>query len=230
MPRQRFASDQPMIGGNMKTKAGRSRVAFAAACSVAVVVGLLGATAPVGVDAQSQEPKPTIVPTVPTAGGLASTGIDGNSYRGPTYGVTLRWDETVWTVEDESLSPGYEGLQIGTPRSTVWVESYARFDGNAAECLADAALEIRNRTGVSKLRAATGRDRPVPTEVAGPALMYVYTQALSEGGTTEMVEYVECRTLVEGEAVLEITFLVAAPHFMGELPLARALLATLEVP
>jgi hypothetical protein len=176
---------------------------------------------------QSTEPKPTAEPT-PT--GSSTSGVDGNAYTGPTYGHTVTWDDEVWDVEEEVTAAEYDGLQLGTPRSTVYIEGYAGFGGDEAECLADAALEVRDRPGVSEVAPASNRTPPVPADAAGAAVLYIYTQELDDETGVEVVEYIECRTLVEGEAVLEITLQVASRFYSAELPLVRDLLATVALP
>src|SRR5918996_987879 len=47
-----------------------------------------------------------------------------SSWQGPNFGVRIHWDPAVWSVEGESIEEGYDGLQIGTPISTVFLEAY----------------------------------------------------------------------------------------------------------
>src|SRR5215207_3721038 len=76
--------------------------------------------------AQSQEPKPDLPPTpvagtdLPT-GDSAPSGVSGSSWEGPNFGVRVSWDPAVWSVEGEFIDTGYDGLQIGTPVSTVYL-------------------------------------------------------------------------------------------------------------
>ena len=183
--------------------------------------------------AQTQDSKPGAAPATPATDATpaaAATGADGNTYASPTFGYALTWDEAVWVVEDELLQDGYDGLQLGTDRSTACLEGYVGFDGDAADCLADALVEVGTREGVSDLTPVTDRDRPVPVADAGEAALSVYTQEFPDGDRVEVAEYVECRTLVAGEAVLEITFQVAKRFYDAERPLAAELLASLRLP
>ena len=106
--------------------------------------------------AQSQEPKPAL-PATPVAqpespaSGEATTGVSGSSWQGPNFGVRIHWDPAVWSVEVESIDEGYDGLQIGTPSSTVFLEAYDGFAGDAEACFASAEQEIGDREGVSEL-------------------------------------------------------------------------------
>ena len=90
--------------------------------------------------AQSQEPKPEL-PATPVAQpgtpvpGDAATGISGSSWQGPNFGVRIHWDPDVWSVEREFIDAEYDGLQLGTPISTVYLEAYNGFGGDAAGLL-----------------------------------------------------------------------------------------------
>ena len=93
-------------------------------------------------DAQSQEPKPDL-PATPVASpespvsDEAATGVSGSSWQGPNFGVRIRWDPAVWSVEGEFIDVEYDGLQIGTPISTIYLETYNGFSGDAAACFAE---------------------------------------------------------------------------------------------
>jgi hypothetical protein len=110
---------------------------------------------------QSQEPKPGL-PATPVAPidnqGVATpvSGVSDSSWEGPNWGVGVSWDPAVWSVEGELIDAGYDGLQIGTPASTVFIEAYDGFAGNAEECLATAEREIGEREGISELVALIG--------------------------------------------------------------------------
>lgn len=181
---------------------------------------------------QSQEPKPgnlaTPVPPIdaPTAGTPASGVID-SSWESPNWGVRIAWNPAIWTVEQELIDPGYEGLQLGTPASTFYVEAYNAFAGDSAACLDAAAGEIGEREGVSEVVPLSGRPLPGSTDATGSRQLFGLVARLPDGGPYRGAEYVECRTLVAGEAVLEITWQTSSASYNAELPLVDELLATL---
>ena len=161
--------------------------------------------------AQSQEPKPELPatpvsqPATPVAE-IAVTGISGSSWQGPNFGVRIHWDPDVWSVEGEFIDEGYDGLQIGTPISTVYLETYDGFEGDAAACFATAEQEISEREGVSEVVELSDRPLPVAEDVRGVAGLFGLTATLPDGTTYHGVEYVECRTVYPGQSVLEITW------------------------
>ena len=185
--------------------------------------------------AQSQEPKPDL-PATPAAtpespvSGVAATGVSGSSWQGPNFGVRIRWDPAVWSVEAEFIDVGYDGLQIGTPISTVYLETYNGFGGDAAACFAAAEQEIGEREGVSEVILLTNRPLPVAADVRGEAGLFGLTATLPDGNVYRGVEYVECRTVYPGETVLEITWQAITLAFNEDFANVEELLATIEMP
>jgi hypothetical protein len=197
--------------------------------AVAIAVGLV-----TGAGAQSQEPKPDLPATpIPetgaTTGGLPSTGVSGSSWVGPNWGVSVSWDPAEWVVEDEFITEGYDGLRIGTPISTVYIEAYDGFAGDAEACLLDAELELSEREGVTEVVPMTDRPMPVPDEDRGPARYYGLTATMEDGTPFRGVEYIECRTIVPGIAVLEITWQTATGGFNEDFPRVESLLASIAI-
>jgi len=188
-----------------------------------------------GTFAQSQEPKPAL-PATPVAqpespvSGEATTGVSGSSWQGPNFGVRIHWDPAVWSVEGESIEEGYDGLQLGTPISTVFLEAYDGFTGDAEACLASAQQEIGEREGVSEVVPLTDRPLPVAADVRGAAGLFGLSASLPDGTTYHGVEYVECRTIKPGEAVLEITWQAVTQAFNQDFANVEELLATIEMP
>jgi hypothetical protein len=185
--------------------------------------------------AQSQEPKPAL-PATPVAqpdspaSGEAATGVSGSSWQGPNFGVRIHWDPAIWSVEVESIDEGYDGLQIGTPNSTVFLEAYDGFAGDAEACFAAAEQEIGEREGVSEVVPLTDQPLPVAAHVRGAAGLFGLTATLPDGTNYRGVEYVECRTFRPGEAVLEITWQAVTQAFNEDFTNVEELLAAIEMP
>lgn len=184
--------------------------------------------------AQSQEPKP-VLPATPVAGSEtaagdgSATGISGSSWQGPNWGVGVSWDPADWTVEAEFIDEGYDGLQIGTPLSTVYIEAYEGFGGDAQACFSDAEQEIAAREGVTEVVPLTGRPLPVPEAVSGEAQLFGLTLTLPDGTVFRGVEYIECRALAPDAAVLEITWQTITASFNEDFPRVEALLAAITL-
>lgn len=185
--------------------------------------------------AQSQEPKP-VLPATPvaesdlSAADAALSGVSGSSWEGPNSGVRVTWDPAIWSVEGEFIEDGYDGLQIGTPISTVYLEAYVGFGGNAEDCFADAKSELGEREGVSEVIPLSGRPLPVAEDERGEAGLFGITAILPDGTTYRGVEYIECRTVVPGESVLEITWQAVTQAFNEDFSNVEMLLAAIEMP
>jgi hypothetical protein len=185
--------------------------------------------------AQSQEPKPAL-PATPVAqpespaSGETTTGVSGSSWQGPNFRVRIHWDPAVWSVEAESIDKGYDGLQLSTPISTVFLEAYDGFAGDAGACLAAAEQEIDEREGISEVVPLTDRPLPVAADVRGEAGLFGLTASLPDGTNYHGVEYVECRTVRPGEAVLEITWQAVTQAFDEDFANVEELLAAIEMP
>jgi hypothetical protein len=188
--------------------------------SIVVVVMLLSTGLATGAVAQSQEPKPAL-PATPVAQpqspafGEGITGVSGSSWQGPNFGVRIHWDPEVWSVEGESIEEGYDGLQIGTPISTVFLETYEGFAGDAEACLAAAEQEISEREGVSEVIPLTDRPLPVAADVRGEAGLFGLTASLPDG------------TNYRG---LEITWQAVTQAFNEDFANVEELLAAIELP
>jgi hypothetical protein len=209
---------------------------FSVRCLSIVTVFILLSVALVAVTvAQSQEPKPEL-PATPASQPAtpvvddAVTGLSGSSWQGPNFGVRVRWDPDVWSVEGEFIDEGYDALQIGTSISTVFLEAYDGFEGDAAACFAAAEQEIGEREGVSEVVPLADRPLPVAEEVRGEAGLFGVTATLPDGNTYRGVEYVECRTVFPGQVVLEINWQAVTQAFNEDFAHVEELLAAIELP
>lgn len=186
---------------------------------------------------QSQEPKPQPlaspeIPTTTSAESTPTSGVSGNTWIGPTWGVTVTWDPAVWHVEDEYLTRGFDGFQLGTQFSSAFIESFDGFEGKPDLCLASAAQEIRDRDREHVIEVAPLDGPPLPTEEdSGNARqLYGVTYLFDDGSTARAIEFLECRTLVPGASVLRLTWQALAPSFNDEFPDVEALFAAVEIP
>ena len=185
--------------------------------------------------AQSQEPKPapevvsiaTPVPQVESGG--PGTGITGNTWLGPSFGAGITWDPNTWVVESEQIEQGYDGLRLGTPASSLFLEAYEGFPSDPASCLEDANAEIAGREFVTEVVPLENRPLPETGFTNGARKLFGIAATLEDGTVYRGAEYVECRELPDG-AMLELTWQVPVESFNAELPLVDDLLRSLVVP
>lgn len=223
------SGETAIAGGFMRSPFTKIRPVSALSLALLFVLGI-GAMAA----AQSQEPKPEL-PATPIAASdaspisVAATGVSDSSWTGPNWGVSVAWDPAEWTVEAEFIDEGYDGIQLGTPLSTVYVEAYDRFEGDTAACLADAAAELASREGVTEVVPLSGRPLPVAEEQRGDAQLFGLTLTLEEGTVFRGVEYIECRSIGSGAAILEITWQTITETFNQDFTRVETLLESITV-
>ncbi|MEZ4562606.1 MAG: hypothetical protein R2853_07700 [Thermomicrobiales bacterium] len=185
--------------------------------------------------AQSQEPKPspppvtiaTPAPQVDISG--PRSGITGNTWLGPSFGVGITWDPDEWVVESEQIERDYDGLRLGTPAASVFIEAYEGFPSDPASCLEDANAEIAGREFVTEVVPLENRPLPETGFTEGARRLFGIAAKLEDGVVYRGVEYVECRQL-PGGAMLELTWQVPVEAFNAELPVVNALFANLVAP
>jgi hypothetical protein len=185
--------------------------------------------------AQSQEPKPAPAPVViatpvpQVESGGPGTGITGNTWLGPSFGVGITWDADTWVVESEQIERGYDGLRLGTPAASVFLEAYEGFPSDPTSCLEDANAEIAGREFVTEVVPLENRPLPETGFTEGERRLFGIAATLEDGTVYRGTEYVECRQLPDG-AMLELTWQVPVEAFNAELQLANDLFTNLVVP
>lgn len=174
------------------------------------------------------EEAPAVATPLP-APDLPGIAAQGGSYTSPIYGYSVSWDEASWQVEGDISENGYDGLQLGTPRSTLYLEGYVGFDGDAGACLIEAIGKVSRREGVSDAAALPGRATPLPVDRVPDQMLLKYTQTFADGSSAEMIELVACQSLGSAGAVLETTYQIAESQYADEMPLAAAVLETVTM-
>ena len=165
------------------------------------------------------------MPHPPASGGMARW----NTWLGPNFGVGITWDPETWVVESEQIEQGYDGLRLGTPASSVFLEAYEGYPSDPASCLDDANAEIAGRDFVTEVVPLENRPLPETGFTDGARKLFGIAATLEDGSVYRGAEYVECRQLPDG-AMLELTWQVPVEAFNDDLPLVNDLVANLVVP
>lgn len=159
-----------------------------------------------------------------------ATGIDGNEYVGPNFGWELTWDDDIWTVDAEDNSGGSDfiSLESEDPSAFVLFLAIEDFDGDPDDCAEDWGDQIEDRGDAEDVEEATDLDVPdEPRGATGAA--YTYSVEVRGGDTIDIVEYVQCYELVEGEAVLEVILQAPEDEYEDAIPLFEDLVDELEL-
>ena len=160
--------------------------------------------------------------------------VEGDSWTSPTYGFSISWAGTEWQPDPAGTltAVGPERLDrihLLNGVSSLYFEGATRYQGNLPACVAEEANLLAQETGVSEIRPY--RDEEGVQLIAdGPdASAAAFTLTLSIGEQeVELVDYVECRTLIPGQAVLIITLVTEPPVFDEQLAAAQAVIDTIE--
>ncbi len=169
--------------------------------------------------------------TIGAAAAATRQGVDGNTYVSPSHGWSIAWDER-WSVDDEQSEDGYDLLVLADPLSTVYFESYEGFDGDPDACVDDELETINATEGFSDVEIGEDGDGdPLRgSDRDGAYAVYTFTVSDDDGVEFDVVEYSDCRTLTEGEAVLEISLLAIREAYNEALPAFQELLEHLSMP
>jgi outer membrane protein assembly factor BamB len=158
------------------------------------------------------------------------TGVVGNSFVSPTYGYALTWDDT-WSVSDEQYQADEDLLVLTNGLSTV-VFYAAPDDTRPSACVRRLAQTIEDDPATNDIGRLRGEDgESLRGSDEGRAWgVYSLTQTGDDGTVRERANYLECRTLVPGEASLRIIHGVPLDRYFDEVAEREELLAGLELP
>jgi mannose-6-phosphate isomerase-like protein (cupin superfamily) len=130
-------------------------------------------------------------------------------YVSPAYGYRLSWDDS-WRVTGESWSTDegqYGSLQIenGITQTQVQFQEFAGYQGHSVQCLDDSVYRRVADPAVTNLRPERQNGQMIEErDVTRAYAEYTYNLTDGNGSTQELVEHIECRTLVPGGAVIVI--------------------------
>jgi hypothetical protein len=161
--------------------------------------------------------------------------VEGESWTSPTYGFRISWAGTEWQPDPAGTltAVGPERLDrihLLNGVSSLYFEGATRYQGDLTACVAEEANLLAQETGVSEIRPY--RDEEGVQLIAdGPnSSAAAFTLTLSIGDQeVELVDYVECRTLIPGQAVLIITLVTEPPTFDQELAAAQTVIDTITL-
>jgi hypothetical protein len=159
--------------------------------------------------------------------------IEGETWTSPTYGFSVSWAGTEWQPDPAGTltAVGPERLDrihLLNGVSSLYFEGATRYEGDLTACVAEEANLLAQETGVSEIRPYRD-DEGVQLIAGGPnSSAAAFTLTLSIGDQeVELVDYVECRTLIPGQAVLIITLVAEPPVFDQELAAAQTVIDTI---
>jgi hypothetical protein len=158
----------------------------------------------------------------------ASSGVDGDTYTGPTYGVFFEFDSDAWDVVDDLAADDNNGRDMlllehaDDPPIRVYFETYDTVT-RASDCLESASEEAYGDADAEIFEDEDGE--PIEDSSRGVA----YAAYLFESEGDELVAYVECRALPEGAGVFVITMFTLPDDYEDSFAALSDILDTVEL-
>jgi hypothetical protein len=146
-------------------------------------------------------------------------------YQSPTYGYMLRWTADAWQVTNTSSEGGLDVLEMQNETTVVQLAAYEGFGGDPDQCLTDAAGRVQAQYG--QAFAPARYDDGTTAEEHGDG--YAYGAFLSGPGPDYVVQ-VECRTLLQDRAVLQLTSVMASADYATSGNDGMSLIDTVALP
>jgi hypothetical protein len=166
-----------------------------------------------------------------TATGRAAQ-VSGNEYVSPTYGYSISWNAEFWTPTNESSEDGVDSLvlRIGEGVGNFFLTGLPASQ-QPADCVAAIASGRAESGDYPGYGQVSGRETPA-VGANGAGALFGYTLVTQSGDEVPLLQYVECRTLIPGEALLLITLEVidAEGLYEAALVLYADLISTLTLP
>jgi hypothetical protein len=166
---------------------------------------------------------------------LGGAQIEGETWTSPTYGFSVSWAGTNWEPDTNATltavgSEHLDRLHLIDGVSSLYFEGADRYEGNLVSCVGEEANLLGEESGVSRIEPypfdggeALPASRP-RTEAAAFIL-----QLAVGAGAIELIDYVECRELVPGQAVLVITLVSEPGAFESELAAAQPVIDSIAL-
>jgi hypothetical protein len=157
-------------------------------------------------------------------------GVDGDAYESPTWSYTLEWDEDVWSPVLATSEDDVDLLLLQSRRSTLAFQA-GPLDADPADCLEGVAGALSSEDGVDDWEPLEDDDGdPVAGERGSRAwAAFTLTFEGDDGDEIEGVYYLECRSLIAGEAALLIVHNTGRDDYEDETEEVDAVLDSLEL-
>lgn len=165
----------------------------------------------------------------------SDAGIDGNTYTGQYFDWSVEWDEDVWAEAHAVDKDDADMLMLtlltagGDILGAATLFATPSFSGDVGACTDDYDdVWLETRDSVSDVAETTEVDLPrAPRGQANAA--YSYTMDFEDGSSLDLIDYVQCRTLIDGDAVLAAWVTARPGGYDRAVPEFQDLLEAVEV-
>jgi hypothetical protein len=152
-------------------------------------------------------------------------------YISPTWGFSVRWYDDEWSVDQETTAYSVDTLWLtDTMGNAAGFEGRSGYGGDARACLDDRISAVQESMDAGDAVVATDEfDRPF--KIFHPwrswIVLLVPVQADGQESAVDHLVYLDCRTLVPGEAVFVRSLIAPAETFSADMPQLDVLNAAL---
>jgi hypothetical protein len=161
--------------------------------------------------------------------------IEGDTWTSPTYHFSVSWAGTDWQPQADSTLTAVgperlDRLHLVNAVSSLYFEGATRYQGDISACVAQEANLLGEESGVSNIRPYRDEEGQ-PLVASGPnAQAAAFTLTLNvSGNELDLVEYVECRVLIPGQAVLVITLVTPPDSFKSQMAAAQPVIDSIKL-
>ena len=149
---------------------------------------------------------PTEEPADPPTDDPGTSGIDGTTYTSPDHGFSVTWDEA-WEATELPATGDFNELRLTSSSGGLSIFAGGFYGGDPDACLAgeDAYFGTEDPTIRDWEPAVDADGEPIAESDDGVAFgVFTFAYGGEDDGYVDLVDYIECRTLVPGETSLEI--------------------------
>jgi len=164
----------------------------------------------------------------------SESGVEDNTYTGPSYGWSVEWDEDVWEVAEENNEDDSDFLVLQTLDGETPV-AYTRFWAtddlfdDPEECAEGWEERIADAEGNEDVELTEEYDVP-PAPRGGATATYTYTFDDGSGNTHDNVEHFQCQYIEEGGPLLIVWIFADEADFEDAIPLYEDLVDAIVIP
>jgi hypothetical protein len=154
-------------------------------------------------------------------------GVEGASYRSPSFGYALTWDES-WAVQDAYAGPPDDGLTLSNGTSEIMMIGTQAFAGDRRGCLRE-TVNLLTRTWDDISRVSDNTGAPLAGEDESRAWMVVSARVADpESNLSQLLVYVECRNAAPDGATVSVIHSAPADAYEDQVEAREDLLRSFE--
>ncbi|MEA2582526.1 MAG: eukaryotic-like serine/threonine-protein kinase [Thermomicrobiales bacterium] len=154
-----------------------------------------------------------------------------NSYTNATWGYSITWDDNVWFALAQDDAAQETDLLLSNGISYVKLVADDTIPAPQL-CVTGFEAGLPAQEMISDVEPVLDvNGSPIRSVEDDRAFVALSFTLATQGQTIKVIEYLECRTLVRGQAVLRIDhFVIPSTSYKAEVPLVETLLGNITIP